>query len=104
MVAVALCEADGFAGALSQVIELCSSCLSASDGPYVEYVRRMKREDSLDAFVPDHSAYGEGFVDSAAATRDNGAVKDLGTDLIALFDSAADIDNIADLKVRDVVL
>ena len=104
MVAVTLGEPDGFSGSLAQVIELCSSCLAASDGPYVEHVGRMKREDSLDALLPDHSAYGEGLVNSPAAACDDGAVEYLRADLVALFDSAADIDNIAYLKVRDVVL
>lgn len=104
MVAVALWEPDGFACAITQVIELCSSRLSASDGRYAHNVRRMKREDSLDAFLPHHPAYGEGFADSAALACDYRAVEHLCADLIALFDSAADIDNIAYLEMRNLVL
>lgn len=64
----------------------------------------MKRKDSFDAFVADHSAHCEGLIDSPPLSRYDGAVESLGADLIALFDSAADIDNIAYLEVRDVVL
>ena len=104
MVAVALCQADGFACAIAQVIELCSSRLSASDGRYVQNVRRMKREDSLDPFMPHHPAYGEGLADSAALACDYRAVERLRAKLIALFDSALHIDDIAYLEVRNVVL
>ena len=104
MIAVTLGQPDGFSRSLAQVIELCSSCFAASDGRYIEHVWRMKRKDSLNALITDHSADGEGFVDSAAFSCDNGAVERLSTDLVALFNSAAHINNIPYLEVRNVIL
>ena len=104
MVAVALCEADGFSGSLSQEVELCSSGFSASDGYNVEDIGGMNWEDALDAFVADDSACGEGFVDSAAPACDDGAGEYLCADLVALFDAAMDVNNIAYFEVRNVIL
>lgn len=104
MVAVAMCQPDGFTCAIAQVIQLRSSRLSAPDGRYVQNVRRMKREDSLDPFLPHHPAYGEGLADSAALACYHRAVKCLRANLVALLDSALHIDNIAYLEVRNLVL
>jgi len=104
VVAVALYEADGFSGSLSQEVELCSSGFSASYGYNVEDIWGMNWEDSLDAFVADDSAYGEGFVDSAAPACDNGAGEDLSADLVALFDAAVDVNNIPYFEVRNIIL
>ena len=104
MLTVAVRQLDGLSCSLSQVVELRSSRLAASDGLYVEDVRGMKRKDSLDTFAADYSTNGEVFIDSTTAARYDGAVEYLSADLFALFDSAVDIDNIPDLEVRDVVL
>ena len=97
-------QLDGFSCSLAQIIELCSSDLAASDGLYVENVRRMKRKDSLDAFAADYSTNSEVFIDSTASARYDGAAEYLSSDLFALFDSTVDIDNIPNLEVRDVIL
>ena len=104
MFAVALGEPDGLAGPLAEVVELRASGLAASDRTDVENVGRVQGEDSLYAFAADDSAYGEGFVNSAAPACDDGSGERLGTGLVALGDSAADIDDVAYLKVRYLVL
>jgi hypothetical protein len=91
---------DGLAGSLSQVIELCAPCPAASDGPDVDYVRRIKGKDSLDAFVVYNSPDGEGFVYAAAFAGYYRAGEYLETLPVAFSDSAVDIHGIADFEMR----
>jgi hypothetical protein len=104
VVAVALGELDGFSGSLAEVVELRASCFAASDGLYVEDVWGMEREDSLDSLVADDSSDGEVLVDSAAFACDDGAGEYLGADLVAFGYAAVDVNNIAYLEVRDILL
>jgi len=92
---VSVGEFDGLSGALAEVIQLCASCPSASDGPDIDDVGRMYREDSLDALVVYDSADGEGFVDAAAFAGYNGSGENLEALLVAFFDSAADVYGVA---------
>ncbi len=101
---VALTESDGLSGTLAEEIELCAAGFAGANGLDVEDVRRVQREDSLDAFVGHDASYREVFVDSAAFAGDYGAAELLGADLVAFLDSAGHLDNIADFKVRDVLL
>ena len=95
-------QPDRFAGSLAKVIELRTSCFSASDRPDVEDIGRMKREDALDPFVIYDSPNREGLVHAASLSRDYHAGEDLGTILVALFDSTAHIDHIAYFKMRHI--
>ena len=104
MIAVTLCQPDGFARSITKVVKLRSSCLAAPDGLNIEDVRRVKRKDSLDTLVTDHSADCKGLVNSAPFSCDHSAIESLCADLIAFFDPTADIDNIPYLEVRDIVL
>jgi len=104
MVAMTLREPDRLTRAIAQVIQLGSSRFSASDRCYAQNIRRVKRENSLDAFLAHHPAYGESLVDSAAFACYHRAVKNLSADLVALFDSALHIDNIAYLEMRNPAL
>lgn len=60
----------------------------------------MKREDSFDTLVTDHSPDCEGFVNAAALAGDNCSGKYLGALFVALFYAAVDIYNIAYFEVR----
>lgn len=104
MVAVALRESDGLSGSFSEVIKFCSSGFSASNGFYVEYVGRMKGEDSFDAFVVNDSADGEGFVYSPAFSANYSSGKGLYAFFVAFLYFAFDVDDIADFEVGNFFL
>jgi len=64
----------------------------------------MQREDSLHALVIDNSPHREAFVYPSAFTRNYRTSEYLGADLIALLDTAMNINNIADLEKRYLFL
>ena len=100
MLAVASCQSDRFAGSLAKVIELRTSCFSASNCFDAEDIGRMKREDALDAFVIHDSPNREGLVHAAPLACDYRAGEDLSTLLITLFYPRAHINHIAYFKMR----
>ncbi len=59
---MAMSQPDRLAGSLAEEIQFCTPCLSASNRLDIDNIRRMKREDSLYAFVAYDSPHGEGFV------------------------------------------
>ncbi len=104
MGAVSLCEPDGFAGSLAEVIKFCPPCFSASNGPDIDYIWRVKREYPFDALVIDNPPNCEVFVNAAAFAGDYGAGKYLRALFVAFFDTAVDIYNIAYFEVRYIFL
>ena len=104
MVAVPLGEPDGLAGPTTQIIELGSPGLAASDRLDIEDIGRMQREDSFDALVTDHSPDREVFINTPAFAGNDRAGKYLRSLFVALFDTAVNLDDITYLEVRDLVL
>ena len=104
MVAVPLFEPDGLAGPVTQIIELGSPGLAASNRLDIENVGRMQREDSLDAFVTDHSPDLEVFINAPAFAGNYRAGKYLRSLFLSLFDTAVNLDDITYLEVRDFLL
>ncbi len=104
MFAVSLSEPDGFAGSLAEVIQFCPPCFSTSNGPDINYIWRVKREDSFDALVIDNPPDCEVFVNAAALAGDYCAGKYLCALFVAFSDAAADIHTIAYFKMRYVFL
>ncbi len=104
MVAVPLGELDGLTGPASQIIELGSPGLAASDRLDIEDIGRMQREDSFDSLVTDNSPDGEVFVNAPAFAGDDRAGKYLRSLFVALFDTAMDLYDITYLEVGDLVL
>jgi hypothetical protein len=104
VLAVPLAELDGLAGPVAQVIELGPPFFAAADRLDVDDVRRMQREDALDALIVDDPADGEGRVDAPAFARDDRAGEYLRPLFVAFFDPAVDIDDVADLEMRDTGL
>jgi len=99
VLAVPLCQLDGLAGSLTQVIKLRTSLFAASDGLDIHDVGRVQREDSLDAFVVYDSPDREALVDAPAFTRDYRTCEYLRTLLVAFFDAAVNVHYIAHLEV-----
>ena len=104
MLAVSVSEADGLAGSLAKVIEFCASCFAAADRLDIDDVRRMQREDSLDALVIDDPPHSECFADAAASSGNYSAGEYLYTLFVAFLDAATDIYGIAYFKVRYLLL
>jgi len=97
---VSLREPDGFAGSLAKVIQFCPPCFAASDGPDIDNVGRMEREDSFDTLVIDNPPDCEVFVNASALAGDYGAGEYLRALFVAFSDTAVDIYNIAYFEVR----
>ena len=99
-----LFELDGLAGPTTQIIELCSSGLAASDRLDIGDVRRVQREYPFDALVTGESPDGEVFVNAPAFAGNDRAGEYLRPLFIALFDTAVNFYDITYLEVRDIVL
>ena len=104
MVAVPLCQPDGLAGPLAEVVQFCPPCLAATDRPYVQDVRRVQRENAFHTLVIDDPPDSEALVDAPAFAGNHRAGKDLRAFLIAFLYAAVNIDYIAYLEMRDLFL
>jgi len=101
---VPLFEPDGLAGPVTQIIELGSPGLAASDRLDIEDIGRMQREDSFDTLVTDHSPDREVFVNAPTFAGNDRAGKYLRSLFFALFNTAVNLDDITYLEVRGLVL
>jgi hypothetical protein len=99
VLAVALFQLDCFAGSFAKVIELRAFCFSASNRFDIENIRRMKREDALDALITHDSPNREGLAHAPPLAGNYGAAKNLSTLFIAFFYFRIDINHIAHLKM-----
>lgn len=104
MIAVPLFELDGLAGPLTQVIELGSPGLAASDRLDIDDIRRVQGKDPFDTLVTGESPDGEVFVNAPAFACNDRAGEYLRSLFVSLFDTAVDLYDIAYLEVRDIVL
>ncbi len=104
MVAVPLSELDGLACLTTQIIELSSPGLAASDRLDIDDVRRVQGENPFDALVSSESPDGEVFVNTPAFAGNDRAGEYLRSLFVALFNTAVDLDDIAYLEMRDIVL
>jgi hypothetical protein len=104
MVAVPLGELDGLAGPVTQIIELGSPGLAASDRLDIDDIGRVQRKDSFNAFVIDDTTDGEVFVNTPAFAGDDRAGKYLRSLFVAFCNTAMNLYDITYLEVRDLVL
>jgi hypothetical protein len=104
VLAVSLGELHRLAGTLPQIIQFGPSRLSAADGLDVDNIGRMQRKDSLDTLVVDDSSHRKGLVYAPPFSRNHRAGEYLHPLLLALSDSAVNIDGIAYFKMRDFLL
>ena len=88
------------AGALSEVVELCSSDLTTADNSDIRNVRRMKRPCLLNAYTVGHLADRECFAGSAALTLHNNALEDLNSFAAAFLDLTVYTNCIAYAELR----
>jgi hypothetical protein len=103
VIAVPLFELDGLAGPLTQVIELGSPGLTASDRLDIDDIRRVQGKDPFDALVTGESPDGEVFVNAPASACNHRTGEYLRSLFVALFNTAVNLDDIAYLEVRDIV-
>ena len=104
MFAVTLSEFYAFSASLAQEVKFCASCFSASDGSYVNDVRRMDRKDSFDALVAYDTSDSESLVYSASPAGNDGSAEGLDTGFGAFNDAALHFDDIAYFKIRHFFL
>jgi tRNA(His) 5'-end guanylyltransferase len=104
VVAVTLGEFYAFTAALSEEVEFCASCFSASDGSYVNDVRRMDREDSFDTLVAYDASDSESLVYSASPAGYDGSAEELDTGLGAFNDAALHFHDVTYFKIRHFFL
>ena len=104
MAAVPLFEPYGLTGPVTEIIELGSPGLAASDRLDIEDIGRMQGEDSFDSLVTDHSPDGEVFINAPAFAGNDRAGKYLRSLFLALFNTAVNLDDITYLEVRGFVL
>jgi hypothetical protein len=103
VIAVPLFELDGLAGPLTQVIELGSPGLTASNRLDIDDIRRVQGKYPFDALVTGESSDGEVFVNAPASACNDRAGKYLRSLFVALFNTAVNLYDIAYLEVRDIV-
>ena len=95
---------DGFAASLTKEVELRSSGFAAANNADAFDVRRVQWEYTLDAFVVHDSPDGEHRIDAPAPARDDRAVENLRTFLVAFLYFARDVNDIADIEARHIFL
>jgi len=101
---VLLGQSYGFAGPLSQVVQLRAFGFAAAQRSDVEDIGTMQREDTLNTFVADDSANCEHLVYATTLAGDDSAGEDLYPLLVALDNPAMYIYRITDFEMRNLVL
>ena len=94
-------DARRLAAAIAQIIELGAAHLAAADHLDRVDVRRIDREDALDALAVGNLADGEALVEAAAGPRDADAFIGLHAGALAFLDLDVDDDRVARLEFRD---
>jgi len=94
----------GLADAIAQVVELGATDPGAALHVHLRDEWRMQRINALDAFIIHDAADGKRLVDSAALAHDDGAGKHLDALLVAFNDARVNIDGIADVELRNILL
>src|SRR5688572_28443121 len=100
---LALGNAGAFAGAAAQVVELRPAHDAAADHLDALDVRRVEREDALDALAEAHLADGEIAVDAAVRAGDADAFVVLHAGTLALDYAHADAHGVARTKFRNAL-
>jgi hypothetical protein len=104
MFASTLSQSYSLAFSVPEEVKLGPTGLSASDSLYVNNVRRMQRETSLNTLVTENATNGKVFVNTATATGNDSAAEYLDTLLVTLFDHTMNVYRITDLKIRNFFL
>jgi hypothetical protein len=104
MLAVFLDELGGLTCSLAEVIQLGSSGLAASSRLDIDDIGRVQGEYPFDAFARHDSADCESRADTPAFAGDDRARENAYTFLVAFFDSAMDVNNVPDFKMRKILL
>ncbi len=100
----ALFDLGALADSVTEIIELCTTNLTASDNLDLLNVRRMDRERLLDAAAICYATYLERLGNTASAATDNRTLEDLRTNSLSLFDPVIDSHGITDVELGDLCL
>lgn len=102
--AAAVAQAAGAADALTQEVQLGPAGVGPADDLVLGDPRRVDREHTLHALVVDDPPHADHLVRAATLAADEHALEHLDALLVALDDAAVDIDGVAHIHARDVVL
>ena len=97
---LALAQARRLADAVAQVVQLGPADRAGALHLDLGDLRRVQREDALDAFALDDAADGEHLAHALAAAGDHHAAEDLDALLLAFQDALVDVHLVADLELR----
>ncbi|CAD5299137.1 hypothetical protein BOS5A_230890 [Bosea sp. EC-HK365B] len=97
----ALGDTGRLAAAIAQVIQLGAANLALADDLDRVEVRRIQREDALDALAIGNLADGEALVQPAAIAGDADALIGLNAAALAFLDLDVDLHGVAGLEMRD---
>lgn len=103
MSAVALAEAYALTSSLAEEVQFGSAGLTASKRSYINYVRVVQREYTLDALVIDDTPDREHLVNTTAFAGNDRTAEYLEPFLFTFLDPHMHINHIADLEVRDIL-
>lgn len=98
----ALLDLGALADSVTEIIELCTADLTASDNLDLLNVRRMDRERLLDAAAVCYAAHLERLGNTASAATDNRTLKYLRTNSLSLFDPVIDSHGVTDVELGDL--
>jgi hypothetical protein len=104
MLAVLLGQLCGFAGSLTQVIQLCPACFAASSGLDIDYAGRVKREYPFDTFACHNPSDRERGVNAPAFAGDDRAREYADSLFVALSYSARNVNYVPDFEMRYIFL
>src|SRR5262249_29218046 len=101
---LALAQPGRLADALAEVVQLRPPNLAGALHLDLGDLRRVQREDALDALALDDAADGEHLAHALVAHADDDALEDLHALLLALEDALVDLHLVADGELGDFLL
>lgn len=97
---LALAQTSGLPNAVAEIVELGAARSTGALNFDLGDLRRVEREDALDAFTLNDAADSKRFADTAAFARYDRTREDLGPLLLPFKDALVDVNNVTDLKLR----
>ena len=92
------------AHAVAQVVQLGSADFAAANGLHGDDAGRMDGEDLLAAHTVGNAPHGDGLVDAAMLSGDDGALERLGALAAAFLDAKSDANGVAHVHLRQLGL
>ena len=95
---------SSLAQSATNVVQLSTANLTATDNFNLNYVGRVNGEGLLYAYAVGHTTNGEGLGDSAALLGDDSALEQLDSLLVALFDTVVNANGVTHVESGNFAL